>query len=850
MEKSTKRRAWVKNVVIIFLAVLLLLTFFSNTILNASLPEVSAQYPQYASLSSSVKVTGTVKANASYNVVYEEDEADAGLIQSRKVLSVYVKDGTLVDQGQVIMTLQGGPSSQLSDLQDQYDELKRAYDLSLLDDQVSGLESAQTLRSAERAVEDARKELAELWEERTAILSGGDTGAVLEAAVERLNDEIAALDEEISTLSGEIAALEGKIASAESQIVEDVLVKTSLEDRLALAEHDYAELEKQYNTLAREADFARDRLNELGSLRTNSSEASQLTAQIDALEKQIRRLSQNGNQAAADYSNALAAYTSYRNAHPGIEEEAASRRAELDDVTAQLNALEEARAAYESAAARLETAEDSLRTAQYMSTEAANTYAKALESGDDETIDAARRAKEEADSYLEMCRADVEYYELKAASAAADDPDDEELESLRAGYADALSAYNESAEILSVLEERRAAFEAAAAAAQNSGGSDSEELAELTSQLADLRAKLEILGMPEVSDVVDYAVQKEYEDAQKAYDEASAALSAVEADYNEAKSNVESLRRQSYAADTAAEYRVELSARESEMEGLNARRKELNKTLQTKQRELSNTSEPKTEEQIDREIADKQDLLSSLESSLAITRASQNRSNVSTTQERERQKKQMDELAAKIVAYQNAPATTEVTAPIAGRVISVYCVPGESVSSGATVATMEIADKGYVCEINMTAEEARKIQVGASCSVTNSWWYSNVSGTVSQIKPDPQSQGKNRIVVIEVTGDVSEGQEIRWAIGDKSRSYECVLPNSAIRDDNDGKYVLVVESKKTVLNVRYKAVRKPIEVIASDDTQTAVSGLYGSEFVITNATSPISDGQQVRLAGD
>ncbi len=180
--------------------------------------------------------------------------------------------------------------------------------------------------------------------------------------------------------------------------------------------------------------------------------------------------------------------------------------------------------------------------------------------------------------------------------------------------------------------------------------------------------------------------------------------------------------------------------------------------------------------------------------------------------------------------------------------ISVYFVPGDTVSSGATVANLEIADKGYVCEINMSSEEARKIQVGAACSVVNSWWYSNVSGTVPQMRPDPQSQGKNRIVVIEVTGDVSEGQEIRFSIGDKSRSYECVLPNSAIREDNDGKFVLVVESKKTPLNVRYKAVRKPIEVVASDDTQTAVSGLFGSEFVITNATSPISDNQQVRLA--
>ena len=35
------RREWVKNIIIVFLLVMLLLTFFSNTIMNYSLPEVS-----------------------------------------------------------------------------------------------------------------------------------------------------------------------------------------------------------------------------------------------------------------------------------------------------------------------------------------------------------------------------------------------------------------------------------------------------------------------------------------------------------------------------------------------------------------------------------------------------------------------------------------------------------------------------------------------------------------------------------------------------------------------------------------------------------------------------------------
>jgi len=103
-------------------------------------------------------------------------------------------------------------------------------------------------------------------------------------------------------------------------------------------------------------------------------------------------------------------------------------------------------------------------------------------------------------------------------------------------------------------------------------------------------------------------------------------------------------------------------------------------------------------------------------------------------------------------------------------------------------------------------------------------------------------------VVIEVTGDVTEGQSIKFSIGDKSQSYDTVLPNSAIREDNEGKFVLVVEAKDSPLGTRYTARRVDIEILASDDTQSAVTGLYGSEFVITNSEQPIAANQRVRLA--
>lgn len=61
-KKVRGKRDWVKNAIIIFLAVLLVLTFFSNTIMNYSLPEVAAQYPLSTTITTKIRGSGTVEA--------------------------------------------------------------------------------------------------------------------------------------------------------------------------------------------------------------------------------------------------------------------------------------------------------------------------------------------------------------------------------------------------------------------------------------------------------------------------------------------------------------------------------------------------------------------------------------------------------------------------------------------------------------------------------------------------------------------------------------------------------------------------------------------------------------------
>ena len=128
-EKDTKkRREWVKNAAIIFLTIMLLLTFFSNTIMNYSLPEVATQYVQKGTITAKVRGTGNVEATDPYNVMVKE---------TRVISAVAVKQGDAVEKDQVIYYLEDAESDELKKAEDELEELQLAYMKGLFGNNVS-----------------------------------------------------------------------------------------------------------------------------------------------------------------------------------------------------------------------------------------------------------------------------------------------------------------------------------------------------------------------------------------------------------------------------------------------------------------------------------------------------------------------------------------------------------------------------------------------------------------------------------------------------------------------------------------------------------------------------------------
>lgn len=189
-----------------------------------------------------------------------------------------------------------------------------------------------------------------------------------------------------------------------------------------------------------------------------------------------------------------------------------------------------------------------------------------------------------------------------------------------------------------------------------------------------------------------------------------------------------------------------------------------------------------------------------------------------------------------------------IDAPVDGIVMTINKAAGEKTEPDEALAVVQVAGKGFTLAFSATTEQARKLSVGDMAELQNAWYYDNVKATLVSIKPDPDDPAQKKQLTFNIEGDVQSGQSLSLSVGQKSSEYELVVPNSAVREDNNGKFILIVESKSSPLGNRYIATRVDVEVLASDDTHTAISaGLYGYEYVITTATKPVEAGKQVRL---
>lgn len=197
--------------------------------------------------------------------------------------------------------------------------------------------------------------------------------------------------------------------------------------------------------------------------------------------------------------------------------------------------------------------------------------------------------------------------------------------------------------------------------------------------------------------------------------------------------------------------------------------------------------------------------------------------------------------------YQKDSVGAEVHSPVSGVISSISVSAGKKTDPSTALAVIDVVDRGYIIKIPVTNEQAKQVKVGDAAEVTNYYWGSDISATLESIAPDPNSGGQKKLLVFRVSGDIDAGTNISLSVGQRSANFDALVPKSAIREDANGKFVLVVTAKSTPLGNRYTATRADVQVLAEDDTSAAVSGLSANDYVITTSSKPIDPGSQVRM---
>lgn len=210
-------------------------------------------------------------------------------------------------------------------------------------------------------------------------------------------------------------------------------------------------------------------------------------------------------------------------------------------------------------------------------------------------------------------------------------------------------------------------------------------------------------------------------------------------------------------------------------------------------------------------------------------------------------KKAIEEQKVKIEKLTQNADEVEVKAKVGGTVSAINVTAGNNAGAETPLMTLNLTDRGYTLKISVTNEQAKKVRVGDSAELVNYWYGGDIQATLENITNDPSNPGKARLLVFRLTGDVEPDTNLTLSIGQKSANYDCIVPNSAIRTDSNGTFVLAIVAKSTPLRTRYTATRVDVQELAKDDTVTAVTGLSSGDFVITTSTKPIEAGTQVRL---
>lgn len=207
-------------------------------------------------------------------------------------------------------------------------------------------------------------------------------------------------------------------------------------------------------------------------------------------------------------------------------------------------------------------------------------------------------------------------------------------------------------------------------------------------------------------------------------------------------------------------------------------------------------------------------------------------------------------LIAELEALKNSSG--EVRSTVNGGVVSVP--EAGTKTTEASAVSFSDTGVGYEAELNLPESDAEKLQTGGTAEVAYTggsiYEYPVVEGTIREVgEADENKMCKVKISLPQREWKQGEAVEVRM-VREKQVSHSCV-PLSAVRSDSESSFVLIVESKQTVLGAQNTLVKVPVTVKLIGDEGAIIEGAVSYEDrIVEQSSRSVSEGDRVREKND
>lgn len=206
----------------------------------------------------------------------------------------------------------------------------------------------------------------------------------------------------------------------------------------------------------------------------------------------------------------------------------------------------------------------------------------------------------------------------------------------------------------------------------------------------------------------------------------------------------------------------------------------------------------------------------------------------------EQYQKQLEKL--KTLKQQNG----EITAPSSGIITKVCVETGQKTTDTAAVV-MSDEQSGLFFTTTTDSKNREYLSVGDNATITG---VGKETSDCSIVSLETSEDGSSIKVSIAMQGDdFLPGESAQMTATRKSESYDYLVPVTAVWQENNKAYVLLLETENTVLGEQYIAKKAEVQILDKNSSYAAVSGnsLSADCQIITDSDRTVGNGDVVRM---